>query len=213
MRFAFERRCILRGDLTVRLLSRRWNHQSTERITAFVGPPQVGIDYARMTWCFMHMPVILIVDDDSNDRLLLESAFAEIGVSDPIYSVEDAAEAIEYLKGTGRYADRDRFKFPTLLFLDLKMPGMDGFEFLCFIRSNPNLVVIPTIVFTSSADPDDIKNAYFLGANSYVVKAETFEGLCDQLKFIYGYWMRVQVPPIDRQWRLGKKSLLPESKQ
>ena len=58
-------------------------------------------------------------------------------------------------------------------------------------------MVIPTIVFTSSEDMDDLKRAYLLGANSYLVKSKTFEGLCDQFKFIYGYWMRVRVPPID----------------
>ena len=147
----------------------------------------------------MQMPVILIVDDDANDRFLIQSAFSHIGVTDPIYTVADGAEAIEYLKGTGQYADRNRFKFPTLLLLDLKMSQINGLELLRYIRSNPTLRVIPTIIFTSSADLDDIKNVYLLGANSYLVKAKTFEGLCDQLKFIYGYWMRVQIPPIDRE--------------
>ena len=152
----------------------------------------------------MHKPVILIVDDDANDRLLMQSAFSHIGISDPIYMVSDGTEAIEYLSGTGSYTDRNRFRFPTLLLLDLKMAKTNGFEFLRIIRNNPNLMVIPTIVFTSSADLDDVKNAYLLGANSYMVKAKTFEGLCDQFKFLYGYWMRVQVPPIDREGHLLK---------
>lgn len=150
----------------------------------------------------MRKPIILIVDDDANERFLMQAAFSNIGVSEAVYSVADGAEAIEYLKGAGQYADRNRFPFPNLLLLDLKMARMHGFEFLRHIRKNPNLMVIPTIVFTSSEDLDDLKQAYVLGANSYLVKGKTFDDLCDQFKFIYGYWMRVRVPPMDPAGRL-----------
>ena len=145
---------------------------------------------------------ILAVDDDVRDCLLVKDAFLDIDVRDPIFTVHDGAEAIDYLKGNGRYADRNQFPFPTLLLLDLKMPGMNGFEFLAYVKKNPTLSVIPTIVFTSSSDLDDIKNAYLLGANAYIVKGRTFDEICSQLKFIYGFWMRVQVPPIDREGHL-----------
>lgn len=150
----------------------------------------------------MRKLVILAVDDDVRDCLLVKDAFLDIDVRDPIHTVHDGAEAIEYLKGNGRYADRSQFPFPTLLLLDLKMPGMSGFEFLSYVKRNPTLTVIPTIVFSSSSDLDDIKNAYLLGANAYIVKGRTFEEICNQLKFIYGFWMRVQVPPIDREGHL-----------
>jgi len=146
--------------------------------------------------------VILIVDDDANDRALMEAAFAQIDAGGPVNYVSDGAEAVDYLKGVGQYADRNRFPFPNLLLLDLKMAKMNGFEFLHHIRSYPNLILVPTIVFTSSEDLDDLRKAYLLGANSYLVKSNTFEGLCDQLKFIYGYWMRVRVPPLDAEGRL-----------
>lgn len=144
----------------------------------------------------MRRPVILIADDDANDRFLMQTAFAHIGVSEAVFTVDDGASAIEYLEGGGQYADRKRFPFPNLLLLDLNMARTNGFEFLRYIRSHPTLMVIPTIVFTSSEDMKDIKQAYLLGANSYLIKAKTFDGLCDQFKFIYGYWMRVRVPPI-----------------
>ncbi|HEX3625281.1 MAG TPA: response regulator [Verrucomicrobiae bacterium] len=144
----------------------------------------------------LRKPVILIVDDDPNDRFLMQTAFSNIGVSERVSTVAGGAEAIEYLSGTGQYADRNRFPFPNLLLLDLNMAKMNGFEFLRYIRNHPNLMVIPTIVFTSSEEMDDLKQAYVLGANSYLVKSKTFDGLCDQFKFIYGYWMRVRVPPI-----------------
>jgi CheY-like chemotaxis protein len=150
----------------------------------------------------LRKPVILIVDDDANDRSLIEAAFSQIGVSEPVNCVGGGAEAVEYLKGVGKYADRNRFPFPHLLLLDLKMARMNGFEFLHCIRSYPNLMVIPTVVFTSSEDLNDLRKAYLLGANSYFVKAKTFEELCEQIKSIYSYWMHVRVPPVDGEGRL-----------
>lgn len=150
----------------------------------------------------LRKPAILIVDDDPNDRSLIEAAFSQIGVSEPVNSVSGGAEAVEYLKGVGKYADRSRFPFPHLLLLDLKMARMNGFEFLHCIRSYPNLMVVPTVVFTSSEDLNDLRKAYLLGANSYFVKARTFEELCEQIKSIYSYWMLVRVPPVDGEGRL-----------
>jgi CheY-like chemotaxis protein len=154
----------------------------------------------------LRKPEILIVDDDPNERFLMQAAFSQIGVTEPVHCVGDGAEAIEYLRGDGKYADRNRFPIPNLLLLDLKMAKIHGFEFLLYVRKNPKLMVIPTIVFTSSEDMEDLKKAYLLGANSYLVKAKTFEGLCDQFKFIYGYWMRVRVPPVDLEWRPVEKA-------
>jgi len=145
----------------------------------------------------LRKPIILIVDDDEKDRLLMQEAFRQIGVIEPVHTAADGAEAIEYLKGNGQYADRNRFPFPNLLLLDLRMAKMNGFEFLRYIRTHSKLMVIPTIVFTSSEDMEDLKQAYVLGANSYLVKSNTFDGLCDQFKFVYGYWMRVRVPPME----------------
>jgi CheY-like chemotaxis protein len=149
----------------------------------------------------LRKPVILIVDDDANERFLMQSAFSHIGVSEPVHCVGDGAEAIEYLRGNGQYANRNQFPIPNLLLLDLKMAKMHGFEFLRYVRNHPKLMVIPTIVFTSSEDMEDLKNAYVLGANSYLVKGKTFDELCGQFKFIYGYWMRVRVPPVDLEAR------------
>lgn len=150
----------------------------------------------------MKRPVILIVEDDAEDRYLLQNAFEQIGVTDTVQTVGDGQEAVEYLSGKGPFADRHKFRFPTLLLLDLKMPRMNGLEFLSYVKHNPSLRVIPTIVFTSSDHREDIRNAYQLGANSYIVKGKTFEMVCGQLKFIYGYWMRVEVPPVDQQGHL-----------
>ena len=145
---------------------------------------------------------ILVVDDDHNDQFLIQAAFKQVGVTEPVHAVDDGDDAICYLKGMGPYADRKKYVFPTFLLVDLKMPKVNGFELLQFLKQNPHLAVIPTIVFTSSADRNDVTNAYLLGANSYQVKSQTLPALCAQLKLIYDYWMTCEVPDIDRQGNL-----------
>jgi CheY-like chemotaxis protein len=142
-------------------------------------------------------PVILVVDDDPNDQFLFKSAFKKNGVDCHVYAVGDGAEAIAYLKGEGVYADRSKFLYPTLLTIDLKMPRVNGFELLAFLKQNPNFMVVPTIVFTSSNDRNDIVNAFLLGANAYHVKPADFEDLCAQLKIVHDYWATCEVPEID----------------
>jgi CheY-like chemotaxis protein len=142
-------------------------------------------------------PVILIVEDDVNDQFLFKAAFKKIGVDCHVYTVGDGAEAIAYLKGEGSYADRAKFLYPTLLTIDLKMPKVNGFELLAFLKKNPNFMVVPTIIFTSSNDRNDIVNAFLLGANAYHVKPSNFEGLCAQLKIVHDYWATCEVPEID----------------
>lgn len=151
----------------------------------------------------MKRAIILVAEDDPNDQFLIKTAFKKIGVSDPVQCASDGVEAINYLKGIGEYADREKFVFPTFLLLDLKMPRMNGFEVLRFLKHHPHLVVIPTIVFTSSADQNDITNAYLLGANSYQIKAQTLDGLCRQLKILHDYWMDCEVPMVDRAGNLS----------
>src|SRR6267142_1275902 len=97
---------------------------------------------------------ILVVEDDANDRLLLQLAFTRIGISDPVSVVENGGEALGYLRGAGRYADRSRFPYPSFLITDLKMPGADGFAVLCHLKENPNQAITPTIVLSASSDPD-----------------------------------------------------------
>src|ERR1700694_3070902 len=124
---------------------------------------------------------ILIVEDDRNDQVLIKEAFRQIGVTDPIQVVDDGAEAIAYMMGEGKYADRKKYAYPTFVITDLKMPRADGFAVLEFLKSNPEWKVIPTIVLSASADLDDIKKAYMLGASSYHVKPQTAEALRNQL--------------------------------
>jgi CheY-like chemotaxis protein len=140
---------------------------------------------------------ILIVDDDVNDLVLIEDAFRDIGVKDPIHTVNGGREAIAYMMGDGKYADRSRYPYPTFITTDLKMPGCDGFAVLEHLLNNPQWAVIPTVVLTASRDLDDIKKAYMLGASSYHVKPNSPADLKHLLKVLHDYWMTCEVPQID----------------
>jgi CheY-like chemotaxis protein len=144
---------------------------------------------------------ILIVEDDPNDQLLIERAFRNVGVTAPIQVLNNGAEAIAYLNGDGKFADRAKFQYPTFIMTDLKMPVMDGFAVLQNLKNNPLWAVIPTVVLSASADLDDIKKAYLLGASSYHVKPANSEDLRKQLKLLYDYWMTCEIPQVDTTGR------------
>ncbi len=131
---------------------------------------------------------ILIVDDDPNDRLLIERAFRKVGVKTSIHTVGSVAEAMAYIKGLGKYADREAFRYPTFIMTDLEMPLADGLDLLRFVKENTEGGVIPTVVFSSSTDPEDVRKCYLLGASSYHVKPTTFEALRSQLQVLHAYW-------------------------
>src|SRR5688500_14341885 len=156
---------------------------------------------------------IMIVEDDPADQFLIQHAFRAIGVTDPIHYVGDGAEAIAYMMGEGKYSDREKFAYPTFIITDLKMPRADGFAVLEFLKSNPEWKVIPTIVFSASADLDDIKKAYMLGASSYHVKPRTHGALMHQMLVLHAYWMTCEVPEVDstgRQLRTNSEGKLGE---
>jgi CheY-like chemotaxis protein len=144
---------------------------------------------------------ILVVDDDANDLILIESAFRDIGVKDPIHTVNGGREAIAYMMGEGKYSDRSVYAYPTFITTDLKMPGADGFAVLEHLKNNPEWAVIPTVVLTSSRDLDDIKKAYMLGASSYHVKPSSPGELRQQLKVLHDYWVTCEVPQVDSTGR------------
>jgi PAS domain S-box-containing protein len=144
---------------------------------------------------------IMVVDDDPSDLILMERAFRTIGVKDPIHTLNGGLEAIAYMMGEGKYADRRTYAYPTFITTDLKMPGADGFAVLAHLKNNPEWAVIPTVVLTGSSDLDDIKKAYMLGASSYHVKPSSPEALRQLLKALNDYWMTCEVPEVDRTGR------------
>jgi CheY-like chemotaxis protein len=145
---------------------------------------------------------ILIADDNVDDQFLIVRAFKNIGVVDTIHVVGSGEEAIAYIRGEGKYADRTKFAYPTFIITDLKMPNGDGFDVLYQLKVHPEWRVIPTVVLSASSEPDDIKWAYLLGASSYLVKPHSMEILCQDLKILYAYWSICEVPDVDKQGKL-----------
>ncbi len=138
---------------------------------------------------------ILHVEDDANDALLFRHAWQEAGSAFDLQAVEDGDEAIAYLKGADKFADRTRYPMPQLVLLDLKMPRVNGFDVLAWARKEPPFSKLPIVVLTSSNHELDIKRAYDLGANSYLVKPVGFEPLVDMVKTIHGYWLHFNEKP------------------
>jgi CheY-like chemotaxis protein len=130
-----------------------------------------------MSASFGQEPAILLVDDNPHDVVLLRLAFRRVGIIDPIKLVKDGADAVRYLQGEGVYADRNAYPSPTLMLLDLKMPQTSGFDVLQWVRAQPALNGLIVVVMTGSKQNDDLRRAYELGANSYLVKPTKFSDL------------------------------------
>lgn len=144
---------------------------------------------------------ILLVDDDREFLMFVERAFRHNGVTSPIHKVFDGVEAIAYMMGEGKYADRETYEYPTFIMTDLKMPNADGFTVLQHLKGNPEWAIIPAVVFSSSSDLDDIKKSYMLGASSYHVKPISVEKLRSQLKILHDYWLTCETPVVDQTGR------------
>jgi CheY-like chemotaxis protein len=103
---------------------------------------------------------LLIVDDDEDDLFFLEHAFQALRVEYRIHTLSNGNEAIAYMKGEGKYSNRNQFQFPSYIITDLKMPSGDGFDILDYLKQNPALSVIPVVMLSASADPDDIRHGH-----------------------------------------------------
>lgn len=138
-------------------------------------------------------PTILVVEDEEDAVILLESAFRKAQFSNPVHRVSHGALAMEYLSQA--VAKTRPVPMPALILLDLKLPLVSGLEVLKWIRAHPLLHSLVVIVFTSSAEPRDINEAYRAGANSYLVKPSNLSTLTELAVGIRSYWMRLNVPP------------------
>jgi CheY-like chemotaxis protein len=134
---------------------------------------------------------ILLAEDDPNDVLLLERAFRKAGLGECLRVVCDGEQAVDYLAGRGTYADRERFPLPFMLLLDLKMPGIDGFGVLQWLRAQPALKQLLVVVLTSSNLQADVDRAYGLGANSYLIKPIDFEEMVGLILRFEAYWKEI----------------------
>jgi CheY-like chemotaxis protein len=139
--------------------------------------------------------VILLADDDEEDRMLASDALAESRVVNDLRFVENGEELLDYLFQRGRY-DAQSAPSPGLILLDLNMPRKDGREALREIKAHPDLRRIPVVVLTTSKAEEDIFRTYDLGANSFITKPVSFEGLVAVMRDIGRYWIEiVELPP------------------
>ncbi len=138
---------------------------------------------------------ILLVEDNRMDVELTLDAFREARLLNAIHVASNGQDALDYLFGEGKYTDRTRFPLPSLVLLDLKLPGIDGFEVLRRIKSTPMLKRLPVIILTSSKEEGDRAFSYDNGANSYLVKPVSFDGFLDVVRKIEGYWLALNVAP------------------
>ena len=134
------------------------------------------------------MKPILQVDDDPNDVFLLQHALQKVGVANPIYVARDGQEAIDYVRGAGRFADRAKFPFPCLVLLDLKLPYVMGLDVLRRIRKQPGPALV-VIMLTASAEDSDIVAAYRLGANAFLTKPSEASKLERMVTAIKDFWL------------------------
>lgn len=135
--------------------------------------------------------IIMIADDDPEDRMLAQDALAEARVVNDIRYVEDGEELMDYLKRRGKYADPASSPRPGMLLLDLNMPRKDGREALEEIKADPNLRAIPVVILTTSEADEDIVRSYGLGASSYITKPVSFDGLVKVMKALNSYWFEI----------------------
>jgi len=131
---------------------------------------------------------VLLVEDDLNDIFLVKRAFKIAKMENPLQVVTDGQEAIQYLRGDGKYSDRTAHPLPKLIVMDIKMPRKTGFEVLEWVKRDGPLRRIPVIIVSSSDNPTDINRAYELGANAYMVKPVDFKEVEHLFSSITHYW-------------------------
>jgi len=134
---------------------------------------------------------ILVVEDNQEDAELTIRALKKQHLANNIVHLMDGAEALDFIYGQGSYAGRDINQVPKVILIDLKMPKVSGLEVLKQIKSDPRIKMIPVVILTSSAEDPDIKEAYELGANSYIVKPVDFNVFFKTVADLGLYWLVV----------------------
>lgn len=134
---------------------------------------------------------ILMAEDDQDDRLITRKALEQNRVANPLVIVGDGEELLDYLYRRGPYSNPDAAPQPCIILLDLNMPKMDGREALKVIKQDQDLRKIPVVILTTSKAEEDIMKSYNTGANSYITKPVTFDGLVDVIKSLKSYWLEI----------------------
>lgn len=137
---------------------------------------------------------VLLVEDNPRDAELTIRALKRNGLADRLFHVQDGAEALDFLFGRGKYAERRTAALPRVILLDLKLPKVNGLEVLRRIKSDERLQIIPVVIVTSSAEDPDLQTAYQLDANSYVIKPVQFEAFMEAMSKLGIYWLTANHP-------------------
>ena len=140
---------------------------------------------------------ILYVEDRPEDVFLVQYSFKQVDINNPLQITADGQEAIDYLAGTGKYADRKQFPLPCLVLLDLKLPRKMGLEVLEWIRREPSLKSIIVIIFSSSIHEGDVRRAYALGANAFLLKPASTDIRADMCQALKHFWLIHNQPPVE----------------
>lgn len=137
---------------------------------------------------------VLLVEDNPDDVFFIERAFQSAQLAHPLHVLEDGEAAIEYLSGKGKYANRAAFPLPGLVLADLKLPRINGFELIEWMRHDLSCKLVPIVILSSSALSDDVNRAYALGANAYMVKPADHRALERLFRTIAEFWMAGEPP-------------------
>ncbi|WP_162052538.1 response regulator [Pontibacter pamirensis] len=135
--------------------------------------------------------IILIADDDAEDRMLVGDALEESRLKNNVHFVENGEELMDYLHHRGKFNDKTKYPTPGLILLDLNMPKKDGREALKEIKEDEHLRLIPVVVLTTSKAEEDILRTYNLGVSSFITKPVTFASLVDVMKTLSKYWFEI----------------------
>ncbi|WP_372789594.1 response regulator [Paraconexibacter sp.] len=141
--------------------------------------------------------VILMAEDDEDDRLMAQEALRASRLANDLRFVVDGQALLDYLRREGNYTDPADSPTPGVILLDLNMPRMDGREALAEIKSDPDLRHIPVVILTTSKAEEDIFRTYDLGVNSFITKPVTFQGLVDVMRVWSQYWFEIVELPRD----------------
>jgi len=141
--------------------------------------------------------IILLVEDSADDEALTLRALRHSNLTNKIDVVRDGVEALDYLFCEGIYAERDCLKKPSVIFLDVKLPKMDGAEVVKKIRENEKTRYIPVVMLTTSTQESDMIRCYENGANSYIKKPIDFNHFMQTVTLIGAYWLTLNTAPKD----------------
>lgn len=139
---------------------------------------------------------LLVVEDSDEDFAALQRIMQRLAIRNPIFRCVDGDEVLDYLYQVGRYKHQNLAIRPSVILLDLNLPGTNGRDVLEQIKQDQNFKEIPIIVFTTSSNPTDIEFCYQKGANGYLIKPMDFHELQKTVRAFVDYWLEVNTPPI-----------------